>query len=49
MPLPVVAVHNGKHTFGVPEQFVVPAAEKAYRLLSSDPMYTTPPATVGDE
>ena len=29
---PVVAVHNGAHDFGVPEQPVVPAASNAYNL-----------------
>jgi hypothetical protein len=28
---------------------LVPAAAKAYSLPSSDPTYTTPPATAGDE
>jgi hypothetical protein len=28
-PTPAVAVHNGAHVFGLPEQFVVPAASNA--------------------
>jgi hypothetical protein len=46
---PVGAVHNGAHVFGLPEQFVVPAASNAYNLLSPEPMYTIPPTTAGDE
>src|SRR5215467_12597609 len=49
MKLPVVAVHNGLHVFGMPEQPVVPAASNAYSLLSFEPTYTTPFATIGDE
>src|ERR1700694_383380 len=48
-PSPVVAVHSGKHTFGGPEQFVVPDASKAYSLWSSEPTYTTPLTTTGEE
>ena len=49
MRAPVVAVQSGEQTFGLPLQPVFPAASNAYSLPSSDPTYTTPPATVGDE
>jgi hypothetical protein len=34
---PVAAVHSGAHVFGLPEQFVVPAASNAYSVLSVEP------------
>jgi hypothetical protein len=46
---PVVAVHNGEHTFGEPAQFAVPAASNAYSFLSADPTNTTPSATAADD
>jgi len=43
------AVQSGVHVLGVPEQLVFPAASKAYSLSSSEPTYTTPLATAGEE
>jgi len=37
---PVGAVHSGEHDLGVPPQFVLPAASKAYREPSFEPIYT---------
>src|SRR5438105_118496 len=46
---PVVSVHNGAHTFGVPLQFVLAVASSPYNLVSSAPTYNTPPTTAGDD
>src|SRR4029077_14787954 len=49
---PLVALQSGKHVFGVPEQLVTPVASKASRPPPyglTDPMYTTPPTTAGEE
>src|SRR6266545_4272814 len=49
-PPPVVGLtHTGWHTFGAPEQLVVPAASKAYSTLSRDGTYSTPFATAGED
>src|SRR5207244_12932709 len=45
----VAACHGGAQCAGTPPQPVTPAASKAYRRWSSDPTYTTPFATAGDE
>ena len=45
----MAAVQSGAHVLGLPEQPVAPAASNAYILWSSDPTYTTPFATAGDE
>jgi hypothetical protein len=42
-------VHSGAHVLALPEQFELPPASNAYSRPSSEPTYTTPFATAGEE